>query len=70
MLDGEPLFDHIRRQMVECLTEQHDFSLPLLYLPKMIHYMQLSLSRRRQTANIRFTDAQVKRARNTAEYAL
>ena len=69
MLDGEPLFDHIRRQMVECLTEQHDFSLPLLYLPKMIHYMQLSLSRRRQTANIRFTDAQVKRARDTAEYA-
>ncbi len=61
--------EEIQAALVDCLLEQHDFSLPILYFPKIINYMQLSVSRRRQTANIHFTAEQVERATATAEYA-
>lgn len=68
MLGGETLYEEVRQDLVDCLLEQQDFSMPLLYFPKIMHYMQLSVSRHKQTENIRFTEEQIQRARNTAEY--
>ena len=69
MLGEEDQYEAARLELMECLMGQQDFSLPILYFPKIIHYMQLSFSRRKETVNIRFTKEQIERAENSKEYA-
>ena len=69
MLDGVDHYETARQELMECLREQDDFTIPILHFPKIIHYMQLSLTRRKYSGEIRFDEEQVQRAQGTPEYA-
>lgn len=68
MLDNEKRYETARDELMDGLMHQRDFSLPILCFPKIVHYMQLSFSRRKYTGGIRFTEEQIRRAENSPEY--
>ena len=68
MMDGIDRYEMARQDLMECLREQDDFTIPILHFPKIIHYMQLSVTRRKYTSEIQFGEEQRQRAENTPEY--
>ena len=67
-LDKISNFNIERDVLMDLLCSQKDFTLPMIIYPKIIHYMQLSYTRRNFSANMKFTDEQVQRVLPTAEY--
>lgn len=67
-LDQISNFNIEREALVECLNEQSDFTLPMIYYPKIIHYMQLSYTRKKYEKNMYFSNEQIQRAIHTPEY--
>lgn len=70
MLGNRDYYDEARIELMGCLAGQQDITVPVLCFPKLIHYMQLSVSRGRFSINLRFAGHQAERARNTVEYTL
>jgi hypothetical protein len=68
MENEEKIYWTIRRIFVDALMEQHDFSLPFMCYPKIVHFIQLSASRQKYRSRIQFTQEQIQRVSNTAEY--
>ncbi len=62
-------YDEAREDLMAYLSGQDDFVLPVVHYPKIIHSMQLCMSRRKYTGQIRFTEEQARRAFGTPEYA-
>lgn len=70
MLGNRDYYEEAHIELMDCLAGQQDITVPVLCFPKLINYMQLSISRGRFSINLRFAGHQVERARNTVEYAL
>lgn len=67
-LGDENHYLEIRQLFMNCLIEQEDFLLPVNSYSKITHYIQLSASRAKASGKICFTEEQVSRVVNTAEY--
>ncbi len=70
MLEGIDHYELARKELVSCLRDQKDFAIPVIHYPKIIHYMQLSVTRQKYTSQIVFTPEQIARAKGTPEYGV
>ncbi len=70
MLDGEEMYNTIRADLDRVLYQQTDFTVSFMHLPKIVHYIQLSMSRQKYSDEIQFSQAQKERVVNTQEYVL
>ncbi|MCD7862472.1 MAG: helix-turn-helix domain-containing protein [Lachnospiraceae bacterium] len=70
MQDGEERYKTIREDLDRALYQQTDFTVPFIHLPKIVHYIQLSMSRQKYSDEIQFSQVQTERVVNTQEYVL
>ncbi len=69
MLDGIDWYGKIRTSLIELLKQQKDFTIPFMNIPKIIHYVELSATRRKYAPACQFSEMQKQRVSATAEYA-
>lgn len=69
MMDGMDRYNQVRKILIRGLKEQHDFTIPVMNFPKLVNYILLAASRRKWAPDCSFSEEQIQRAKDTAEYA-
>lgn len=65
---GEEYTSDMRKKIDACLSEQRDFTIPMMHIPKIMNGVCLSIARAKRRDAMSFTAEQVARAKDTPEY--